>query len=371
VGMPPVPEDHESPAALDRALGSADSGTVATAFWLGHLQAGLVLYGVATLVATVYLLLTPGGPHRPAGWMAVGLSVIATLAVIGLPRRAIARSSRRLVFFVTWSVFSCVFVGVVAALDQGLRSPLAIFLLLPTTYASLAYPVRAVVGIGAVAVATAVVVALLAGDALAQTVVFVGTVGMVTLLSAWVTHARGLQQVARRRLTQRLVELARHDGLTGCLNHRAFYEQVGDEVERAKRHAHAASLLVLDIDDFKSINDTHGHLVGDDVLRGIGVALQQCTRSIDSVGRIGGDEFAVLLVETTESQVRATAARIHEAVGEMDVPVAVGLTVGVAHVTSPAADLTPHQLVALADADLYELKRHVTHEPLITVQPPL
>jgi diguanylate cyclase (GGDEF)-like protein len=302
----------------------------------------------------------------------VGVSVTATLAVIGLPRRAIARSPRRLLFFMSWSIFSCVFVGAVAALDDGLGSPLAILLLIPTTYASLAYPVRAVVGIGAVAVATAVVVAFVAGDTLAHTVVFVGTVGMVTLLSAWVTHARGLQQAARRRLTERLLELARHDGLTGCLNHRAFYEQVTDEVERAKRHRHAASLLVLDIDDFKSINDTHGHLVGDDVLRAIGSALQQSTRSIDAVGRIGGDEFAVLVVETTEPQVRATAARIRHAVAELEVPVAVALTVGVAHVAHPDAGLSPHELVALADADLYELKRRAgTHEPLGGARPTL
>jgi diguanylate cyclase (GGDEF)-like protein len=368
--MPPVPEDHESPAALDRALGSADTGAVATAFWLGHLQAGLVLYGVATLVAAGYLLLTPDGPHRALEWAMVGVSIAATLVVIGLPRRAIARSPRRLYFFFGWSAFSCVFVGTVAALDHGLRSPLAILLLIPATYASLAYPVRPVVGVGAVAVGTAIVTALVAGDTLAHTVVFVGTVGMVTLLSAWVTHARGLQQEARRRLTHRLVELARHDGLTGCLNHRAFYEQVSDEVERAKRHGHAASLLVLDIDDFKSINDTHGHLVGDDVLRGIGSVLQHSTRSIDAVGRIGGDEFAVLVVETTEPQVRATAARIRNAVREMEAPVAVAVTVGVAHVAHPDAGLSPHELVALADADLYQLKRQaVAPEPLGGAQP--
>jgi hypothetical protein len=104
--MPPVPEDQESPSALDRALRSGESGAAASAFWLGHLQAGLVLYGVATLVSALYLLLTPDGPNRSYEWAMVALSITATLVVIGLPRRAIARSRRRLVFFLTWSAFS-------------------------------------------------------------------------------------------------------------------------------------------------------------------------------------------------------------------------------------------------------------------------
>jgi diguanylate cyclase (GGDEF)-like protein len=286
----------------------------------------------------------------------VGVSVAATLVVIGLPRRAIARSPRRLHFFVAWSVFSCVFVGAVASLDHGLRSPLAMLLLIPTTYASLAYPVRAVVGIGAVAVGTAVVTALVAGDTLAHTVVFVGTVGMVTLLSAWVTHARGLQQEARRRLTHRLVELARHDGLTGCLNHRAFYEAVAKELARSARYDHDVSLLVVDIDDFKSINDGHGHLAGDDVLRSIGRVLTTAGRTTDVVGRIGGDEFAVLLPELDRAQAEAAAARLQQAVRELTGTLPVAVTVGVAHMGRGETARTVHDLVARADAELYGQK---------------
>jgi diguanylate cyclase (GGDEF)-like protein len=125
---------------------------------------------------------------------------------------------------------------------------------------------------------------------------------------------------------------------------------------------------VLDIDDFKSINDTLGHLAGDDVLRGIGAALRQSTRDIDAVGRIGGDEFAVLLVEATQSQVLAAAARVQQAVAAMDLPVDVAMTVGVAHVPRPTGDLSPQLLVAMADADLYQLK-HAEPLPAVAAHP--
>jgi diguanylate cyclase (GGDEF)-like protein len=133
-------------------------------------------------------------------------------------------------------------------------------------------------------------------------------------------------------------------------------------VGRAVRNGHGVSLLVIDVDDFKSINDTSGHLVGDEVLRSIGSAVTRAGRTIDAAGRIGGDEFAVLLVETTRPQAERVAARFRDAVRELGAPVPVSVTVGVAHLDRPTADVTPQQLVAEADARLYELK----HRPART-----
>jgi diguanylate cyclase (GGDEF)-like protein len=325
-------------------------------FWFRHLLAGLFLFGGATLLGAVYLDLTPHGPHRGFEWLTVAFSGATTLVIIALPRWAIARSSRRLVFFLVWSTFSCVFVGVVAAFDNGLHSPLALLFFLPMTYASLAYPAPAVLGIGALAAACATVGAVAAGDTFGYTEVFLGVIGMVTLLAASVARTRSEQQAAASQLTDRLVELATRDGLTGCLNHRTFYQQVSTELARAVRNGHGVSLLVIDVDDFKSINDTSGHLVGDEVLRSIGSAVTRAGRTIDAAGRIGGDEFAVLLVETTRTQAEGVAARFREAVGELGGPVPVSVTVGVAHLERPTADATPQQLVAEADARLYELK---------------
>jgi diguanylate cyclase (GGDEF)-like protein len=246
---------------------------------------------------------------------------------------------------------------VVAAIDGGLRSPLSLLCFLPIAYASLAYPARAVAAIGALAALSAAVAAIAAGNTFAFSTVFVGTIGLVTLLAVSVARARTEEQGARQNLTERLIELATHDSLTGCLNHRTFYQQVAIELARAVRHQHGVALLVIDVDNFKSINDNHGHVVGDDVLSGIGNVLRRSGRAIDPVGRIGGDEFAVLLVETTPAEAEVAAARFRTAVAEMHGPVTVTVTIGVAHREHPTADMTPQRLVAEADARMYELKQ--------------
>jgi diguanylate cyclase (GGDEF)-like protein len=329
-------------------------------FWVEHLRSGLMLFTAATVLAAVYLWRTPDGAHRTLEWGMVVVSIVATGIVVSLPRSAIIRSPRRLVFFVTWSAFSCVFAATVAAFDGGLRSPLAAFVLIPIVYASLAYPARAVVGIGFVGAVSASVAALSQDSTLAETLVFVGVIAMVTLLCASVTRSRRAQQAARRELTERLVEMATRDGLTGCLNHRTFYDALEVELARAVRYELGISLLVIDVDDFKSINDTLGHLAGDEVLRGIGTALMTAGRVTDLVGRIGGDEFAVLLLGTDQAQADAAAKRLIDAVAEMvlplPVPRTVAITVGVAHLDRPSVDDTPRQIVALADAQLYGRK---------------
>lgn len=327
------------------------------AFWLRHLRSGIALYTVGTLLAACYLAFTPEGPHRSTEWVMVGLALVATVGVVAVPGRTIVRSRHRVLFFVLWSSFTAIFVSTVAAFDGGLESPLAFLLLVPMTYASLAYPPRAVILIGIVAASSAVVVALISHDTLARTWMVVGTVGMVTFVAASVTQARTAHQVTRRRLTERLIELATVDGLTGCLNHRTFYERLETELARSVRHGHRATLLVIDVDDFKSINDQHGHLAGDDVLALIGSVLRADGRVSDIVGRIGGDEFAVLLVESDPAHAEAAAERFRTRVAAEGDGLPASITVGCAHFDGRApSPPTARQLVATADADLYARK---------------
>ncbi|MGV3759928.1 MAG: GGDEF domain-containing protein, partial [Actinomycetota bacterium] len=327
------------------------------AFWLRHLRSGVALYSVGTVLAGCYLAFTPDGPNRSTEWVMVGLALLATLGVVAVPGRSIVRSRHRTLFFVLWSSFTAVFVSVVSAFDGGLESPLALLLLVPMTYASLAYPAPAVVTIGAVAASSAIVVALISHDTLARTWMVVGTIAMVTFVAATVTQARGEHQRTRRRLVDRLIELATLDGLTGCLNHRTFYERVETELARSTRHGHQASLLVIDVDDFKAINDGHGHLAGDDVLARIGSVLRTEARGSDLVGRIGGDEFAVLLVETDPARADAAAGRFQTQVAAAGGEVPAAITIGCAHFDGTApSPLTARQLVAAADAELYARK---------------
>ena len=147
---------------------------------------------------------------------------------------------------------------------------------------------------------------------------------------------------------------ARTDGLTGCLNHAALHESLRREIERAERSATGAlSLVMIDLDDFKSVNEQHGHLVGDEVLRRAGHALRQATRPYDVAARYGGDEFALLAVEADEAAAdeiaRRAIERITEAIGDLSVGDAGRATAGVAE-WHPG--LSPTELVAHADRAL-------------------
>jgi GAF domain-containing protein len=104
------------------------------------------------------------------------------------------------------------------------------------------------------------------------------------------------------RMFEEMQEQAIHDGLTGLYNHRHFYERLGQEVARSQRYGTELSLLMIDLDDFKKFNDTHGHLAGDEVLQTVARILQaHVRRDVDIVARYGGEEFAVLLPNTARS----------------------------------------------------------------------
>lgn len=116
-----------------------------------------------------------------------------------------------------------------------------------------------------------------------------------------------------------LHELARKDPLTGLLNRRAFFEDAAGELARARRYRTPLALLMIDIDRFKSVNDAHGHPAGDLLLCEIGRRLQAELRTSDLLGRIGGEEFAVLLVQTPPAQALQIAERLRQAVAQTEV----------------------------------------------------
>jgi diguanylate cyclase (GGDEF)-like protein len=129
-----------------------------------------------------------------------------------------------------------------------------------------------------------------------------------------------------------LITVARTDGLTGCLNQAALHDTLRRELDRCNRTEQKLSLAIVDMDDFKQVNERHGHLAGDEVLRRVGHALQAAVRPYDVVGRYGGDEFAIVAIEAGESDAREIATRaIKRVVSELtDLEVASGATAGVA-----------------------------------------
>ena len=162
------------------------------------------------------------------------------------------------------------------------------------------------------------------------------------------------------------------DGLTGLVNHRYFWERLRDEIARAQRYETPVSLLMLDLDDFKRVNDTFGHPAGDEVLRTVGETLRaQLRHGVDVAARYGGEEFAVILPHagTPETAAdladgaRASAERIRRAIAGMELPFThadgapehVTTSVGLAMLPAHAADAD--ELVSKADQALYEAKR--------------
>lgn len=155
--------------------------------------------------------------------------------------------------------------------------------------------------------------------------------------------------------------LADRDPLTGFFNHRYLHERLGEEIIRAQRSRRPVSLLMLDLDDFKLVNDTFGHLFGDRVLVWVAERIKSTLRTTDVPARYGGDEFALILPETDADAARQASERILQAFAghgfeaEGRGPLPVGLSIGVA--SSPADGRTPTTLIAAADRRLYRIKR--------------
>jgi diguanylate cyclase (GGDEF)-like protein len=164
-------------------------------------------------------------------------------------------------------------------------------------------------------------------------------------------------------LHEQVSEQAVRDELTGLANPRRFRELIAKEAERAERFGHQLSLVLLDLDDFKQVNDTYGHLQGDEVLRMVGRILEEESRGVDEPARYGGEEFAVALPETGLDGALEVAERVRTAIAETRVGLVEGrgrievtASLGVSAV-APGSTADPKSLIAAADAALYAAKR--------------
>ena len=158
----------------------------------------------------------------------------------------------------------------------------------------------------------------------------------------------------------KLYELATKDGLTKLYIYRHFCTLFENEIRRASRYEHSLTFIMLDIDNFKKVNDTYGHLIGDQVLREVAKTIAESIRKIDIAARYGGEEFAVILPETEAEMARVIANRIRANVAKIDIEVAnnvhirPSVSVGTAEYPTCADDGTT--LIELADIALYQAK---------------
>jgi two-component system cell cycle response regulator len=159
---------------------------------------------------------------------------------------------------------------------------------------------------------------------------------------------------------ERLEELASTDQLTGCHNRRALIDVLERELDRARRYNLVLTVLMVDLDHFKWINDTMGHLVGDVVLRQLGELLRREVRSVDTVARYGGEEFVIVLPETAVHGAMIFAERMRQRIqqypfGDGSQPLRVTVSIGVANFPDPKAT-SPETFLSLADTALYRAK---------------
>ena len=172
---------------------------------------------------------------------------------------------------------------------------------------------------------------------------------------------RSLRYAAKLAETlEAMRQLATRDELTGLLNRREFDRILQEEEQRATRFGHALALVMVDVDHFKSINDTHGHPAGDALLREVAQRLTTCVRSVDRVARVGGEEFGLILVQSDRAAAVQVAQRVCAAMRNGPVRVNETLTIsvkvsaGVAALPSDASSVPA--LIAAADKALYAAK---------------
>ncbi len=178
-----------------------------------------------------------------------------------------------------------------------------------------------------------------------------------------VTHFAtiGRDLSATKQLQQELRLMASTDPLTGLLNRRRFLEQAETEFLRSQRYQHELATVMLDIDHFKTINDTHGHFAGDQVLIAMSRAAENLLRGTDILGRWGGEEFVILMPETPLTGAAILAERLREVLARL----AVDTTAGTLHFTVSAglaarggADAGITDILQRADSALYAAKQH-------------
>ncbi|WP_374414404.1 diguanylate cyclase [Novosphingobium colocasiae] len=158
-----------------------------------------------------------------------------------------------------------------------------------------------------------------------------------------------------------LRRIAGRDQLTGALTRRGFIEAAEQEIVRFLRYGRPASLLLIDVDHFKSVNDTHGHPMGDKVLRHLAASISSAKRPVDVLGRLGGEEFALLLPETDVTNAGAVAERLRRTIAGDYVPIPgfgelqITASIGIAPMRTGIA--SAEDWIAAADAPLYAAKR--------------
>jgi diguanylate cyclase (GGDEF)-like protein len=308
-------------------------------------KAGVWLtYGICT-VSLLYYGATWEQPHRSFIVLMLGLALVGGAAVQLLPVDRIVRGPLSEPFFLTWSFLDVALVTAIVVADGGVKSPFMGVFFPPLIFAALFYPVRLSVPVGVLVVFGYVGATTFGSSPPDPTYVGVITTALaiVAVMCAW-------QAQNHERDRNLLSLISRTDPLTDTLNRRGFEELVESALAKARRIDQPVTLMMLDLDGFKRINDSLGHAAGDELLTWVAHGITAAVRPMDSVGRLGGDEFAVLAPGIARSDAKEISERIGAALAAR-IPV----TSGVA--CFPDDGTESDELYRMADRDLYLRKQ--------------
>ncbi|MDX6582029.1 MAG: hypothetical protein QOI10_1213 [Solirubrobacterales bacterium] len=312
---------------------------------LPSLPAGVLSTLLVVVAAVPYLLSTWSEPNRTAILVLLVVAGFGAIPLLLLPfDRVLARRGTRNAFFLSWTGADAALIATVATLDGGISSPFTVLLFLTQAFSAVFYPPRLVIVAAAMNLTALGTIALIGGDngltaTLFEAAALVGT----SMLCAWAA----INAATQRR---ELARISRTDPLTGCLNRLGLEERLDEEAARSDRTGAPFAIVVIDLDDFKRVNDEHGHAAGDELLCAIVDAMADVVRGIDALGRLGGDEFALIFPDAGRGALPLLAARVSRAVAPLSA-CSLGGACYPEHGDSAAG------IIARADREMYGHKR--------------
>jgi diguanylate cyclase (GGDEF)-like protein len=369
--VPPV-IGRRSPLPLGRPVDDFDRRAAEFAAVVGDSpdqhEPGVVPAGaydrVVRIVSWVFILATSTIVAVTGLWPSSQPTIFALLAAAGLfvlvVHDLLPSDSLGTAKFIVEGSVAITFATLLVLLTGGSSSPFFFIFPLIVGGAALVVSPRITFGLALIA-SLGYVLAVAAPGSGAISPNTVATVGInltALILLAYVAMVIAREQ---RRARDAAIRLSTIDSLTGLFNRSFFFAAVDREIARSARSNRGFCLLMMDLDELKTINDKHGHYFGDRVLRGVGEVIRSRVRRIDTAARYGGDEFVVLLPETDPTGAYVLAEKVRLGVNEIDLPAATAAafqpSISVGVVSFPEDGRTSDELLISADQAMYASKR--------------